>query len=209
MEVFVERLYGYLKFGLFIFSMVYIGFVKTILLFALHIYLRFYFMKSVFGLQELNSFSRTLYSQKLHQRTNLLAVSLIENFNPDKIKNIIINRGIQKIPKLRAKLVKKFFGLYWKEVPLSEAYERVKIIEKPFADEQEFMEYANKQSGNPIDLNELLYSIEIASYMDKTSSTSKGGIIIRIDHILSDGLGMVALICALADNLTQIYCLRL
>jgi hypothetical protein len=67
------------------------------------------------------------------------------------------------------------------------------------------MEYASKQSSNIIDLNELPYFIEIAKFKDKLSSTSKGGIIFRFDHILSDGLGLVALMCTMADNLNQKY----
>jgi hypothetical protein len=150
-------------------------------------------VKFVFGLQELNSTSQALYSQKEHQRANLTGVSLIENFVAGKIKNTILKRGIEQNSKLRFKLVKNLSGLYWKEVPLSEAYERVKVIEKPFENEREFMEYAYKQSDNIIDINELPYFIEIASCKDKSSSVSKGGLIIQFDHILSHGLGMVAL----------------
>jgi hypothetical protein len=200
MEKVFERSYCYIKLCFFIFSMIYFGFMKTTVFFALHLILRRYFMKFVFGLQELNSTSQTGYSEKAHQRANLMGVILVENIDADKIKNVIIKRGIEQIPKLRSKLVKKFFNLYWKEVPLSEAYERIKIIEKPFENEQEFMEYASKQSGNIIDFNELLYFIEIATYKDKSNSISKGGIIFLFDHILSDGLGMVALMCAMADN---------
>jgi hypothetical protein len=199
MEKVLERSYGYIKLCFLIFSMIYFGFMKTTVLFALHLILRRYFMKFVFGLQELNSTSQAMYSEKAHQRANLMGVILIENIDADKIKDVIIKRGIEQIPKLRSKLVKKFFNIYWKEVPLSEAYERVKIIEEPFENEQEFMEYASKQSNNIIDFNELPYFIEIATYKDK-SNFNKGGIIFLFDHILSDGLGMVALMCVMADN---------
>jgi hypothetical protein len=200
MDVFIERFYGVLKFGVLTFAAYYYGIIPTIAIFALLIIFRYYFMKFAFGLQEVNVASQSMYSQKPEQRINLTGVSFYENFDAEKIKDVIIKRGIEQIPKLRSKLVKKFFRLYWQEVPLSEAYERVKIIEKPFENEQEFMDYASKQSDEMIDLNELLYTIEIVSIVDKTSSISKGGIILRLDHLLTDGLGLVALTCILADN---------
>jgi hypothetical protein len=200
MKKIIEKTYGYLKPGFFISSIIYFGFIKTFAVFILLLILRRYVMKFVFGVQELNATSQAFYSHKEHQRANLTGISLIENFDAEKIKNTILKRGIEQNTKLRSKLVKNFSGIYWKEVPLSEAYERVKIIEKPFKNEQEFLEYATKQSGNIIDFNELPYFIELASYKDESSSVSKGGLIIQFDHILSDGLGMVALICSMADN---------
>lgn len=117
-----------------------------------------------------------MYTQKRYQRSTLIGVILVENFNADNIKNVIIKRGIKQIPKLKFKLVKKFFSLFWKEVPLEEAIERVNIIEKPFDNEQEFIEYACKQNSKIIVyFNELPYSIEIVSYKENYRQLIKAG----------------------------------
>jgi hypothetical protein len=95
MEVFLERSYSFLKFVFLIFSMTYYGFTATIAIFVLHIILRYHIMKILFGLRELNIASQAMYSQKTEQRANLLGVSLVENFDAEKIKQVIIKRGLE------------------------------------------------------------------------------------------------------------------
>jgi hypothetical protein len=159
-------------------------------------YLRKLLMLKLFGLEILNNLDLTFISKNNHQRLNLVVVFSFDNFDVDKIRTALI-KGIDKIPRFSSKLVRKFFGYYWKRVTQEELHKNIKIVDKIYKSEEEFIDYAKKEVNNYIEvLNHLPYSIEFIKY----SENNRGGMIFKFDHALSDGLGIVAAICSMADN---------
>jgi NRPS condensation-like uncharacterized protein len=160
--------------------------------------LRYYLIKTIFGLEEVSGMDEKFFSFQRHQRVNLLVVVLIEEYDAERLRKLLIDRAINKVPKLTMQLLRKFNTLYWKRVPLTDGYKRIKIIEEPFNSEQGFVSYASSEVNCFIDvLNDLPYSIELCCYDEKAK---RGGIIFKFDHILSDGLGLTTLITSIADN---------
>lgn len=132
------------------------------------------------------------------EKINLLSVCIIEKFNPNKIKDLIIERGIKKVLKLRQKLVYKFFDYYWKETSLEEALSRI-VIKDTFKLENErdlFDIYLSKEINNQINYyTELPYEFQLISF-----TNGSGALIFKLDHLLSDEIGIISLISRLSDN---------
>jgi hypothetical protein len=127
---------------------------------------------------------------------NILVLFSLENFDADRLRSALI-KAINNIPKFRSKLVKKFFAYYWKAATLEEVYSRIRISDKIYKSEKEFIEYSKLEVNNFIDVTkEIPYYIELVKYAD----SDKGGMLFKFDHVISDGLGIVLAICSMADN---------
>jgi hypothetical protein len=139
------------------------------------------------------------------QRYNLMINLVLEDFDPDKLKKHIIEKGIKKNTKLTSYLVYKFFDYYWKveENPTK----REQTIENAFLykeipSENGLIEYAQKELQNHVDFlnkEKLPYEIHLVKFRD----SARGGVLFKCDHVISDGLGLVGFICAISDNYTE------
>lgn len=67
-------------------------------------------MKTVIKLERLNGIENTVFSDKEYNRCNMMDICLFDNCNEEKIKNIIIDKVIKTIPRLRMKIVKKYMN---------------------------------------------------------------------------------------------------
>lgn len=156
-----------------------------------------YFMWKLLGLTYL-SFDKSLigFSSRDQYSINLcVCFDDSQNFNQNLFKDRIINQLINKIPKLHSKIVYKFLNFYWQVVHPSEAYKKIKFIDlKDKLDLEKFL----KSSVNVRleTFNKIPYEIYIIKY----TSTKGGALYLKFDHIMSDGLGFLSLLCLLADD---------
>jgi len=137
-----------------------------------------------------------------YERYNLVTFLLFENFEPEKIKELLIERGIKNFAKLRSKIVFKFFEWYWEERPIEEAIERIEIIKNNdkycFNSYDDITNFATTEIKQKFELlSELPFKILI---IHNEKSNFKNLLMIKFDHSFTDGLGFIGLICALADN---------
>jgi hypothetical protein len=155
-------------------------------------------MRLVFGLEKVKSMDQNFFTHKKHQRITLMVILFVEDYDADKLKQLIITRGINKIPKLSMRLVRKFYNLYWMKVPLSVSYNNISVLRNKFNNEQELINYTKEQVNEPVDyINDLPYTIELASFDVKMK---RGAIIFKCDHLLTDALGIANLFALLSDN---------
>jgi len=155
-------------------------------------------MKKIFGLEILGNIDCLFVGVTNREKVNLVGLLILDNFDPKKLSELLIERGIKKIQKLRSKVISFLGNYYWKEVPLDKAIERISIIQNHnIKDDTDIYKFIENDINIFYDtLNELPYEIKIIPYKNSES----GAILFKFDHVLSDGLGMVSLMCCLADN---------
>jgi len=121
---------------------------------------------------------------------------LLDSFSPEKLKQILIDKGIQKFSRLRKKVVYRFGGYYWKEFPLDEAIkESINIMpEVNLKNNDDIEAYTIKEQATPYLLNEFPYTFKIMKQGDA------GILLVKFDHCLADGIGMIGLLIAMSDN---------
>jgi hypothetical protein len=132
------------------------------------------------------------------ERNNMICCFFFEKFfNPIAIRNLLINKGIKMNNKLRQKIVRKCGIFFWEEVDLQTAENSVKIIDNIYSSKDDVVNYVRKEIDNHIDIVKCLpYEFQIISYKNKQG----GAILFKVDHTLSDGLGMVSFTLTLSDN---------
>ena len=135
-------------------------------------------------------------------RYNLVLFLKFEEFNAEKIKNLLIERGLKNFQKLRSRLRFKFFEFYWEEVKVEEAIKTIEIIknndEYCFNSNEDITKCSYKEIAKRIDImNEFPFRFLI---IENEKAKIKNTLFIKFDHSFSDGLGLIGLICGLADN---------
>lgn len=169
------------------------GFPFCILLFCC--YRRMIF--ELFKIVPFSPYDICFISSKIQNRFNIIGTITLSNFNPEKMKVMIIERAMKKLKRFRLQLIYKFFNYYWKEVSIEAAISRI-IICPHISTNNEFEDILNKELTHYLDVdNELPYVIKLIPYGD---GSNKGLIMFHFDHLLSDGLGVISLICGLSDD---------
>jgi hypothetical protein len=192
-----QYLFTILKFAILYYLCKHFGIFFGILSMFAILYARYYIILYIFGLEKLTNIDIAIVSEETKYRTNLLAIMLIDDYNEAALTTHFI-KALQSIRKFRLMLKKAFFSFYWKEVDMAQVPTRIKAI-PGFKSEEDFLAYCQVEMNNFIDIySELPYTVELASI--GPSVDKKGAIIFKIDHIVSDGLGIVTAICAISDN---------
>jgi len=153
----------------------------------------------------MRGFDKSFLSSSVAKMYNLIGVIFIDNFEEEKIKNLLIERAIKKIKILRSRIIYTFFDYYWKEIPINHAIDNIKILKNDdnsnnnFNTKEDVIEFANKEISKFIDVfRNFPYEIFIIHYGDPKDK--KGAVLIKSDHILGDGLSAISLFCGIADN---------
>lgn len=171
------------------------GFIKgAIFMFILVKFYKFLLQK-LFKFDLLSSTDKVMIGRENNERYNLLVLMKLNNFNVDVIRNLLIDRAIKKVKKLRQKLQFLLFDYYWTDVTVDEAIKRI-IIHNKVNGEKEINDFLSKQINNHLNIfNEMPYLLHLFPAVD-----DKGYIVLQFDHTFSDGLGILSLICSIADN---------
>ncbi len=139
---------------------------------------------------------------------SVLITICLDKMDAEGIKNLIIEKGIKKIRKLRCRLSYDFFEWWWKETSLEEAISRIEIHNSPnskinLKNKEEFENWAHEQLASRFDYtNELLYKFFIIENKDNDSEF-KNLLVLKTDHSFTDGVSLMNLICGIADNYDQ------
>ena len=160
-----------------------------------------YLIKKIFHLQYV-SFDKSLmgFSSRDQYTINLLSLfdrtdSSPSTFEPSVFKKTIITRVISQIPKMRSKIVYKLLNFYWEETPIEEAISKIQIISLP--NKESLQDYLDSHVSKRIDnYNNIPYEIYIIKYDDNTG----GAVHFKFDHVASDGLGFLSMLCFLSDD---------
>ena len=140
---------------------------------------------------------------------SVLITLCLDKMDAEAIKNLIIEKGIKKIQKLRCRLSYNFLEWWWKETSLEEAISRIEVHDSSnpskinLKNKEEFEKWAHEQLETRFDYtSELLYKFFIIENTDNDSEF-KNLLVIKTDHAFTDGVSLMNLICGIADNYDQ------
>jgi hypothetical protein len=133
------------------------------------------------------------------ERYNIINVLKMKNFDEHKLKNFIDEKVIRSSPRFRSVLIKRLFSYYWKELSYKEIIRDYKIFKTvEVFNEEELTRYMKQEISNPLETyNSLPYEFQIVKY---TSDPTQGALIMKFDHVFTDGLGVVSFIGGISDN---------
>ncbi len=179
-------LYVYYKFGVF----------YGIIICFLSLYLYRILMLKLFGLEMLNNLDKGFVGKSSRERMLIVVMMCFDKLNPQEFSKMIMERALTKIKKLRQRVVYKYCNFYWEEVDINEVSKRISIInDAKIQTEDDVLKILQLELNIQIDtFKELPYEIKIYPH-------NNGGYVLwKLDHVLTDGLGILSLICACADN---------
>lgn len=160
-------------------------------------YVYYYFLKIIFGLTPLTGYDKIFITSKQINRVTILWSLEFSNFNIKKMNDFITEKIIKSIGKFRSKLIYNFGEYFWKEFPFNEEIPNKNIIIKENFSKEELNNYLNNEANTPINIfSDYPYKFNIIS----SNEENKGYLIIKYDHILTDGLGLISTLCLLTDN---------
>ena len=171
------------------------GFVYGIALMIIGVIAYHKLIEILFGLISIRGLDKVFITHNPIGRYQVIAMLKFDNFNKEKIKEFFIEKLIKKIPKLRYKLTYQLFDFYYKEVfDINEITNKV-MIKPKLNNEEELFTYISKEVNKQIDIfTDIPYEIHIMEV------DTKGVVLIKYDHVLSDALGIVSSLCLIADN---------
>jgi hypothetical protein len=203
----LEHIFSYLKIIITLLIMYYLGWVKGIITCILINKFYKFFMWKIFKLESLIGIDKYFVGRNSREKVTILCLMVFSDYNEEKLKSLLINKAFKQLPKLKKKLIYKFFDYYWADASLEEAIKRIKLIEMDLdfyeknednceSINKELLKYIQKEVNSHIDVfNEMPYEIQLIKLRN-----DKGAMIFKFDHSLSDGLGASSAICSLADN---------
>lgn len=156
------------------------------------------FMQKVFGLRLLSSLDKPMIGSKLEEMMNLIGIIHLNNFD-EEFTNNKLKEAMKKNKKLNSKLVYINGNYWWKDLEFSEErFNKVVRYVRNINSQEEAIEYLKSILHEILDLSEtglIIYVIPIKN----------GEVVIgfKNDHSFSDGLGMISILYALADEVNE------
>ena len=152
----------------------------------------------VFNLTALCGYDKVFITTNPVGRYQILSLTRYKDFDVQKMYNFLIEKMIKNIPRLRTYMVKKFLEYYW----FTDTFENiknklsVKILPK-LKNYAAVEEYISSEMNVLIDIfNELPWEMQIIPY----GENREGVVLLKTDHLLSDGLGLVSMDCVSSDK---------
>ena len=181
---------------LFIFLMLLkVKFLYSIILIPLLLILYYKVLNKVFGLITLTGCDKVFFSDDPKNTYQILFVLKFKNFNSESMKKFLFSKFINKVQKLRVKLTFSFFEYFWKETFDKKEIENT-IIENSI-NENEINTYIKNEIDKQIDIfSKMPYEFHLL----KINNSENGYLIFKINHMFSDGLGVIISLCLLSDN---------
>jgi hypothetical protein len=179
----------------------YFGIIYGIMGIILFFTIKDFIFTKIFNLEKLNTNELLLLGFNNKDRCNMICIFFFKNkIDHVRLQERFIEKGIKQNRKLRTRLVKFLGSYYWKEVDINQAIKRVRILDNIFTSKEDVINYARREIDNHIDiLREIPYEFQIMNYNDG------GAILYKLDHAMSDGLGMVTFTLTQADNFDESF----
>ena len=121
-------------------------------------------------------------------------------FDVDKFREFLKYRIVKLFPRYHSRLVKKYMEYYWYEDPdLEKACNSIVKLSPRLKDFDEALEFIGKEINTHIDIfNDFPYELNMVPY-----GKDEGICLFKYDHLLVDGLGIIASLCLAADNFSE------
>lgn len=189
----------------------YYGYLYCILSF-ISIKLIFYFyLVKIIGLIPLKTNDKLLLSDDFFKRQVIMTQLNITRFCPNQLYEELKERAFKKIEKLSYSLSYEYYNFYWKKksTNINElCNQRIKILEP--MNENELKIFIKKELNDYFDIfnSPIMFYIipkkeselKMVNSEEVFTSYSEGYLIMKSDHSLTDGLGLLSLIFTLSDN---------
>lgn len=196
------RLIGYFVI-LYLFGVIK-GLILSFMIHKIYLYLVFKIFKLIpFSPGDLTF----LWHPKEMENFNLLGALIFDKMDVEKMKSLLIERGIKKFGKMRSLHQYKFFDWWWKELTYEEVlnnidYNPIEIseINVPLRNKDDLTDFCNELIVTPINpLKSLPYRLKIVVNKNEESAF-KHMLLIKFEHSFTDGIGLISLIGGLAND---------
>lgn len=183
-----------------------IGFIKGLILCYIMSLTYNFLMLKFYKLEPFNLTDLLFVWNEEDDEFNLVGLFIMDEFDPEKLKEVLIERGLKKYKKLRSVQEYKFFDWWWKEISVEEClnpkkYNPVEIIYNTkikFNVKEDLINFATECLKTKLDMKkELPYRFTI---IKNDEGEIKNVFMIKFDHSLMDGMSFISLITSLSDN---------
>ena len=185
----------------FIFLLHIFHFIIAPLLFFLTIFIYHQIIYYIFGLKALSGFDKVFLTTSPVGRYQITSLSRFsQNFDVENLRKFLRERLVKLFPRYHSRLVKKFMEYYWYEDPdLEKACNQIVKLSPKVKNFEESLELIEKEVNTHIDIfNDYPYELNIVPFEEG------GGIcFFKYDHLLCDGLAIIASLCLAADDFTE------
>lgn len=192
-----ELIVKFVKYIILFYIFWHYGFFKVVALLILLNILIQILLYYIFKIEELTSLEKNMLLYPRNNRSTIIEYIILESFQPEKIKSVIIEKGLKSFSKLRMKIVNEFAGYYWKEFPLKDALDQIKILSEVNLKNLEELEKYTLQEQYSI------FNVGIGNYFYEfqiVKHGNKGILIFKYDSLFSNEIGMIGLLIALSDK---------
>ena len=196
--------------GLFVFSIKTIYFIILLyyfkiilspLIFFATIYLYHQIIYYIFGLKALSGFDKIFLTTSPVGRYQITSLSRYnKNFDVDKIRKVLNERIVKLFPRYHSRLVKKNMEYFWYEDPdIEKACNKIVKLSPRLKNFEEALDFIAKEINIHIDIfNDYPYELNMVPFGE-----DEGICLFKYDHLLVDGLGIIASLCLAADNFSE------
>ena len=171
------------------------------MIFFATIYLYHKIIYYIFGLKALSGFDKVFLTTSPVGRYQITSLSRYnKNFDVNKFRQFLKDRIVKLFPRYHSRLVKKYMEYYWYEDPdLEKACDRIIKLSPRLKDFDEALELISREINNHIDIfNDYPYELNMVPF-----GKDEGICLFKYDHLLVDGLGIIASLCLAADNFSE------
>ena len=185
----------------FIILFYYFKIILSPLIFFATIYLYHKIIYYIFGLKALSGFDKIFLTTSPVGRYQITSLSRYnKNFDVDKIRKVLNERIVKLFPRYHSRLVKKNMEYFWYEDPdIEKACNKIVKLSPRLKNFEEALEFIAKEINIHIDIfNDYPYELNMVPFGE-----DEGICLFKYDHLLVDGLGIIASLCLAADNFSE------
>ena len=185
----------------FIFLLKHFSIFISPLLFFLTIYLYHKIIYFIYGLQALSGFDKVFLTTSPVGRYQITSLSRYnKNFDVKKFRIFLKERIVKPFSRYHSRLVKKNMEYFWYEDPdIEKACNHIIKLSPRLKNWDEALEFIRKEINVHIDIfNDYPYELNMVPFGE-----DEGICLFKYDHLLVDGLGIIASLCLAADNFSE------
>ena len=190
-----------IKFLYFLFLLNYFSVFISPLLFFLTIYLYHKIIYYIYGLKALSGFDKVFLTTTPVGRYQITSLSRYnKDFDVVKFRKFLKERIVSPFSRYHSRLVKKNMEYFWYEDPdIEKACDKIIKLSPRLKNFEEALEFIGKEINDHIDIfNDYPYELNMVPF-----GKDEGVCLFKYDHLLVDGLGIIASLCLAADNFSE------